>query len=277
MPDNILIVVSITKIVILVGVVIGASFFIRRHEGIELSALTFFALGSACYMGTEVYYLSNLLLKESIRYPYFSADDIGSLGAFLLFASCLLRIKPQTRYKGKFLGLGFGFAFFNAIFYTYYGTDHLFALFYGVILGFFAVILLQRLADVGMLTKRRFYVLVTWAVFLCIFIIAEIISNDGIKEIFSTLQAVFFFVVIIWLLVRLKKTFKNKEKEAVFLSFSIYLVCIFTMYMTYDPWYSIADILSAFITIPILILVARIVKIKDCDGLHELYEKGVKK
>lgn len=250
--------VSIFKIVILTAVVIASIVFMKRNDRRNPAFMTFFTLGTGCYLCTEIYYISNLLLKDSDRLPYFSAEDIGTYGGILLLTSCLHAAFPHKgSYNRRHIIFSAGFSLANAGLYVYYGTESISALIYAVVFGMFMAVILQCLEDMGALSRTGLYFFYAGSAVLCILLIAELFVNEQLTAVLGTAEAVFWFSAIVWLTICTVEALRKKQPEAVPFSFAVFLVCIFAMYMSYDPWYSIADILSALITFPILLSLSR--------------------
>lgn len=261
MTDNVRVIISLIKIAILALAVISAYIRVRKEGGQSPAPLTFFVLGTACHLCTEAYYLAHLLLASKNRMPYFSAEDIGIYGSFLLFSSCLKTAVPHSgKYAAKFVVLSGVFTLINAGLYVHYGTEIIPALFYFLVMGTFMVAILQSLEDLGSLSGRRFALFAAAAAFLSALLLVEPLLFGGAKTVVLYLEALVWFAVMVYLVWRTAGALKSGDRRALPLAFATFLCSIFTMYMSYDPWYSIADILSASFNILIFAAVLQEVK-----------------
>ena len=261
MTDNVRSIISVIKIAILAAVIITAYVRMRRETGSAPAPMIFFTLGTACHLCTEAYYLAHLLLASWDRMPYFSVEDIGIYGSFLLFSSALQTAMPHTgKYAPRFIVLSGIFTLVNAGLYVYYDTELIPAFFYFLVMGAFMVVILQSLEDMGAVSRRRFAAFAVDAALLSVLLIAEPFCSGTAKTVVFLLESVLWFAALVYLISNTVIALLHKEPKALPFSFAAFLSSIFTMYMSYDPWYSIADILSATMSILMYIAVLQEVK-----------------
>lgn len=261
MTDNVRSIISLIKIVILAAVIITAYVRMRRESGPAPAPMIFFTLGTACHLCTEAYYLAHLLLASWDRMPYFSVEDIGIYGSFLLFSSSLQTAMPHSgKYAPRFIALGTIFTLINAGLYVYYDTELIPAFFYFLVMGAFMVIILQSLEDMGIMSRRLFSAFAAGAALQSVLLIIDPFLGGTAKTVVLYMESILWFAALAYLISNTVIALVHKNPKALPLSFAAFLCTIFTMYMSYDPWYSVADILSATVNILMYLAVLQEVK-----------------
>ena len=261
MMDHVRTIISLIKIMILTGVVITTYFYMRKKAGTAPAPMVFFTLGTACHLCTEAYYLAHLLLASRDRMPYFSAEDIGIYGCFLLFSSSLKAMHPHSgKFDMRFIAFSTVFTLINSGLYIYYGTEPVTALFYFMTMGNFLVIIWQSLEDMGAVSKRKFRIFAAGGGLLSVLLVCEIFFEGTDKTIVFYAESVIWFAALAYLICSSVSSLVRKAPKAAPLAFATFLCSLFTMYMSYDPWYSAADILSACVNILMCLAVMQEVK-----------------
>lgn len=249
---------SIIKIVVFTTVIVVCCVRMKRNIHFASPYMIFFVLATSCLLAEEAYFLFHLVLKESERMPFFSAEDIGAYGGLMLFTASLRTcLKCENKYAIRHIVFAFAFSVINAILYVYYGTEIPSAAIYAATMGFFLLNILQCFDDMKVLTPRKFVGLWLAGMTLCTLLILEIHIADIAGEGLVIAESFFWFSAMAYIIVRLIIELRNKRQTAVALSYALWLLCLFTMYMTYNPWYSIADIMSAVSTVAIYLALSR--------------------
>ena len=254
-------IISLIKIVILAAVILIAYIRMRKAEGPAPAPMIFFTLGTACHLCTEAYYFAHLLLASRNRMPYFSVEDIGIYGSFLLFSSGLQTAMPHTgKYAPRLVILSGLFTLINAGLYVYYDTELIPAFFYFLVMGAFLVVILQNLEDLGAVSGRQYAVLAAGTALQSVLLLTDPFCSGTAKTVLLTLEAILWGAALVYLISNTVIALRRHAPKALPLSFAAFLCSIFTMYMSYDPFYSVADILSASVSVLMYLAVLQEVK-----------------
>jgi hypothetical protein len=190
--------------------------------------------------------------------PFFSTEDIGVYGALLLLTSCLKSVcPPNGGHSPRNIIFGVGFSLVNAAIYRCYGMELIPALFYAAIMSALLIAILQSLEDSECLTHKRFVALSAAAALLCALLVIELFVEGTAASLIAGAETLIWFAVLTYLFIRIWKALSGRKVEAVPLGIAVFLICILTMYTTYDPWFAIADILSAIVVFPLVVAVSR--------------------
>lgn len=249
---------SIFKIAIFITVIVICCVRMKKDNHFASPYVIFFVLSVSCLLAEEAYFLFHLVLRESERMPFFSAEDIGAYGGLMLFTASLRTcLKCDNKYSVRHIVFAGGFAVVNAGMYVYFGTEILSAAIYAATMGYFLVNILQCFDNMKVLNFKKFVVLRVGGALLCALLILEMFIDEDWGKLWVGMEAFLWFAAMAYVIVRTVNELRSKRPTAVALSYALWLLCLFTMYMSYNPWYTIADTMSAVSTIPIYMALAR--------------------
>lgn len=236
--------VSIIKMLTEAVLIILSMISIKRTKKVSE---VFFMLGVACILVAELYWFTVYNLSLTLKLTFLSAQDIGIWGALLLLTSCLRAAVPQKKkMKPVYIVGAMLLSGTNAAIYIYYENGIFQSIVYGVVLWYFTAVILQTLDDTGVFAKKKHeYAMAGSYMLIMVVEIVMILSQGTVRTVLDYLCEAMWFTVLSVLTVAVVRRIRSQSESAVPFAMLLGLTCILTMYLSFNPFYSIADVLLA--------------------------------
>ena len=251
---------SLTTIVPL-GVIIYVSYRNLRalqKKGPWVPAVLFMFI-LTIWLSTGFYWTTHTLMMEEFLYD-FSAMDIGENGLFLLMAALVGASfrEPLPRDLSAFV-TSFVFAMGNALLWGVWNGSWLRDIIAGLFLWLLVYTLIRGLKQTGSMNRSTWIFFGVGSAGILLLQIATALTKGTISAVFDFSSEVFWFLGILYFIFRIVRFLREDlpEKGAVILACAGCTWVLCTMYMSSEPYYTIADLINVFMLLLMMLVLER--------------------